>query len=266
MSDCGFDVGFKAVLARVDDVPERAGLLTGERDADDRLAALEAVLPWQDEAHRGTVLFGERFAVDAGREERQFVGGFGDGQSFRVRPREGTVGHVGSFGWALEGVELDELGFGGWLDHFDQLRQRKAGPRDAHRPRLNAAMAVGALFEIELGVKVVETEGHRFGTESIDRDLPWRRLEVFDIEVRLLARRELIEVRVDRGGLLVGLIATVLEGGVPLRRVMALGRFRDVHLSSRLELLLIRFVFAATGKRSTEQQARCAEAQRTATE
>ena len=261
MSDCGFDVGFETVLARVDDVPERAGLLTRERDPDDRLAAFEAVLPRQDKSHRGTVLFGERFAVDAGREERQFVGGLGEGQSLRVRPGEGTVGHAGGFGRSLERVELHELGLGGWLDHFDQLREREAGPRDAHRPRLDAAVAVGSFFEIELGVQVVETEGRWFGTESIDCDLPRRRLEVVDIEVRLLARRELVEVRVDRGGLLVGLVATVLERRVPLRRVVALRRLRDVHLSRRLELLLVRFVLAAAGERSAEQQSRSTESQ-----
>ena len=261
VSDFGFDVGFKAVLARVDDVPERAGRLARERDADDRLAALEAVLPRQDESHRGTVLFRERFAVDARREQRQFVRRFGKSQALGVGPREGTVSHAVGFGGTLEARELDELRVGGWLDHFDQFGQREAGPRDAHRPRLDTAVAIGSLFQFKLRVEVIETERHRLGAQSIDGDLPRRWFEVIDVEIRLLARRELVEVRVDRGGLLSRFIAAVLERRVPFRGIVVVRSLRDVDLSGRFQFDLVRFVFAATGQKSADQQSRRAETQ-----
>src|SRR5690606_6239968 len=58
MIDSGIDVRVEAVLARVLTAPRRDRQLLRKRNADDRLDALEAVLPGHDEANRRTVLVG----------------------------------------------------------------------------------------------------------------------------------------------------------------------------------------------------------------
>src|SRR5262245_38192644 len=63
MVDLGVHVGVEAVLIGCRDVPGVPGLLLDEAELDDRLAALEAVLPRHREPHRRAVLIGQRLPV-----------------------------------------------------------------------------------------------------------------------------------------------------------------------------------------------------------
>src|SRR3954465_10890064 len=56
MVDCGIDVGIKSVLSGIACLPGVERLLVGQRDADDRLDALEALFPRNNEPDRRTVL------------------------------------------------------------------------------------------------------------------------------------------------------------------------------------------------------------------
>src|SRR5258707_7132059 len=46
--------------------------------------------------------------------------------------------------------------------------------------------------------QIVEIKGHRLGTQSTDLHLPGRRLKTIDMQISLLAGRELVKVRIDR--------------------------------------------------------------------
>src|SRR6185312_7527401 len=80
------DVRVEAVLARRALVPRRRRLLVGERDLDDRLDALEAVLPRHDKLHRRAVLRRQLLSVETGSEDRERMHGLVDAQALDVRP------------------------------------------------------------------------------------------------------------------------------------------------------------------------------------
>ena len=64
------DVRRKVVFPGAVAIPESCRPFGGEFDLDDRLDALETVLPRHDEAQRRAMLFGQRMTVDAGGEDR----------------------------------------------------------------------------------------------------------------------------------------------------------------------------------------------------
>src|SRR5207249_11443916 len=64
-------VRIETVLTRRGQIPRGGRLLIGETDLHDRLDALEAVLPGNDEAKWRAVLVREHFAVEADCEDRE---------------------------------------------------------------------------------------------------------------------------------------------------------------------------------------------------
>src|SRR5690606_20753140 len=69
--DVRIHVRVEPVLVRRGHVPRGLRLALGEVDTDDRLDALEAVLPRHDQAQRRAVLVRQHLAVDADRKERK---------------------------------------------------------------------------------------------------------------------------------------------------------------------------------------------------
>ncbi len=85
------------------------------------------------------------------------------------------------------------------LDAIQKGRQRKADPRDDHRPALDAAHAIDALFERDGLENVFKGVGCGFRHEAIDLHRPGARFQRTRIGGRIaLPRSELIEVVVAR--------------------------------------------------------------------
>src|SRR5215510_3170544 len=82
--DGGIDVGIKAVLARILHVPGAGWLLLGEADSNDRLDALEAILPRHDQPDRRAILVGQRFPVEADGENGERMHGLVEAQAVDV--------------------------------------------------------------------------------------------------------------------------------------------------------------------------------------
>src|SRR5262245_49899541 len=82
----GVDVREEAVLVRSRVVPRRRRLRRDQRDLDDRLDPLEAVLPWGPEPHRPAVLRWQLAAVEPGREQGQRVHRLGDPTALDLPP------------------------------------------------------------------------------------------------------------------------------------------------------------------------------------
>src|SRR6185437_14114421 len=77
----------------------------------------------------------------------------------------------------VDGGELDELRLRVRLEALEQRAERKAVPRNHHRPALDAAHAVDALFERMRLEDVLERVGAGFAALAVDGHVPWRRLE-----------------------------------------------------------------------------------------
>src|SRR4029079_18929642 len=118
-------------------------------DPDDRLDALEAVLPRHHQLDRRAVLVGHDTAVETDGQDRERMQRLAQAQLFDVRPLQ----RAGLLARHLVGRELgrerDVLRARRGLELLDQRAEREAGPGDYHRPGLDAAQAIDALFERE---------------------------------------------------------------------------------------------------------------------
>src|SRR5215467_6805074 len=165
----GIDVGIEAVFAGRVGGPIGRRLLFDEADLGNRLDALEAVLPRDNQTQRRPVLIGQSFAVHSQAEQRQRMHGFIQAETFLIGkgnsrfPRRDHVFRV------VIGFESHELGFAGRLDLFEQSAQRESDPRHDDRPCLDAAMAVDALFERREFRDGVQVDG--FGLHYLAADL-----------------------------------------------------------------------------------------------
>ena len=138
-----------------------------------RLAALEAVLPRHHQAQRGAVLVGQHLAVHAHREQAQGVASLVDPQRLGVRPRQDRrVAEAGQLRRIVEGGELDVARVGGRREAADHRGERDADPRDDHRPALDAAVAVDALFEVARPDQVLEGVAGGPGDFAFDAHRP----------------------------------------------------------------------------------------------
>ncbi len=167
-----FDIGFEPVFVRQQRVPKGRGLFVGKRDTHYGFNALEAILPGNDQADRDTMLFEQRLAVNAGRDEGEFVLRFVDRQCFGIKSGIGPVQHVGGLLWSIECFKCDEPGRRLRLDRFQQVAQPKPGPRHTHSPCFHAAMTVGPLFQKKPGVDIVQIKRLRFAAKSVDHQAP----------------------------------------------------------------------------------------------
>src|SRR5215813_4803567 len=84
----GIDVREEPVLPGGLANPGRRWLTIRERDLDDRLDALEYILPGRHQAHRGAVLRRQLLAVEPGREQRERVHRLVDPQALDIGPLE----------------------------------------------------------------------------------------------------------------------------------------------------------------------------------
>ena len=122
---------------------------------------------------------------------------------FDVRIIQHAAADTGHLLRPVDGGELDELRLAGRLEAFEQVREREAVPRDHHRPALDAAHPVDALFERMRLEDVFERVCSRLRAQAFDGDAPGRRLERAALPDGVaLVRSELVVVRVGRDGLL----------------------------------------------------------------
>ena len=181
--DGGVDVGVEAVLVGADVVPGGVRLLVGEVDADDGFAALEAVLPGNDDANGGAILILEGVAEGAEGEERERVHGLVHAKAFRVGPIV-AAGGVGHLVLIVEGCELDVLGGGQRVAEIDELGERVAVPGDDHGPGLDAAEVIDAGLDGAIGHEVVDADGLGLLDHAADLDGPGPGLEGFGVDLR----------------------------------------------------------------------------------
>ena len=141
------DVGEEVVFVRNDIVPKGVRFLGDQLDLDDRLDALEAVLPRRDETQRGAVLRRKRVAVDARCEEGERIHRLREGQPLVVGPR---IPVQSLLPWSLVGtVEAEhphEARRREGLHEVEERFHRKARPRDRHSPGFDASVSVEPLF------------------------------------------------------------------------------------------------------------------------
>ncbi len=225
MIDGGVDVGVEAVLVGADVVPGGVGLLVSEVDADDGFAALEAVLPRDDDADGGAVLVGKGVAVGAEGEQGEGVHSLVHAKTFGVGPvvAAGSVGHLVL---VEERGELDVLGRGQRLAKVDELGERVAVPGDDHGPSLDAAEVVDAGLDGAVGEEIIDADGLGLLDHAGDLDGPGPGVEGFGVDLGLaLVGTEFVEVVVagglGLGGLGVGdgvLAGDCFEGGSSLDR------------------------------------------------
>src|SRR5260370_41042780 len=86
MVNVGIHVRIEAVFVGGGLLPGVHGLVAGEADADDRLGAFEAVLPWNHDAERGAVLIREHLAVHTETEQGERMHGLAHAESLDRRP------------------------------------------------------------------------------------------------------------------------------------------------------------------------------------
>ena len=122
--DFRIHVRVEPVLLRRRHVPARERPLVREMDADDRLRALEAVLPRHDDANRRAVLVRQHLAVDAHGDERQRVRGLLDREALAIGPLENGILDAGHLVPIRERQELHELGRRLRLEALQQIGQR----------------------------------------------------------------------------------------------------------------------------------------------
>src|SRR5208337_3155963 len=85
MVDVRIHVRIKAVFAGGGLLPGVQRLAAGEADADDRLGALESVLPWNHDAERSAVLIRQYLAVHAKTEQGERMHGLVHAETLDVR-------------------------------------------------------------------------------------------------------------------------------------------------------------------------------------
>jgi hypothetical protein len=139
-------VRVEAILLRRGDVPRGARLLLHEVDLHDRLHALEPIFPRRDQPERRAVLCRKPLAVNARHHERERIHGLVHAQAFHVRPLENVVALERQLLRIEQRGEFDVLRLRGRLEALDEIGERKAHPRNDHRPRLDTAEAIDALF------------------------------------------------------------------------------------------------------------------------
>ncbi len=197
MIDLGIDVRVEPVLARVLLRPRRLRLLLDERDADDGLDTLEAVLPRHDEPDRRAVLVGQRLTVEPHRQDRERVHGFVEPQALDVWPGQRLEHTLLSrhLRGPLQGLEGDVLGAALRFDLLQQLREREPHPGNDHRPAFHAAHAIDALLERNALQDVFERVVRRLADETVDLHRPWARLEAPRVGHRVaLVGAELVKI------------------------------------------------------------------------
>src|SRR5581483_6942725 len=201
--DARVDVGIKPVLARTGLVPGGLRLRLDETDLDDRLRALEAVLPRHHQAQRRAVLVRQHLAVQADREQGQRMHRLIQPQAFDVRPFEAGAEQAGALARHLRRIvqrgELDVLGARRRLDALDHAGEWDADPRYHHRPRLDTAQPVNAFLERERFQEIFQMIYRRLLHLAFDRDAPRARAQALGAFDRIvLVGAELVEVVIAR--------------------------------------------------------------------
>src|SRR5579885_29522 len=212
------DVGPEAVFGGLQHFPHALRPLLDEGELDDRLDRLEAVFPRHRQPQRRAVLLGERMAVGAGGDEGEIVGRLRHGQALDIGPREPGLALARRDLRVLEGLHAQVFRRAERLGQIDQLLQREAGPGDSHAPGLDAAVAIGALFEPRLAHEVVDADLERLVDQAVDRHRPWPDRQHLRRAGDFLVGAEFIEIVVVRVDQFVG------DGAVELVGVVALGR------------------------------------------
>ena len=147
-------------------------LLLGERNADDRLDALEAVLPRHDEPDGCAVLGRQDFVVQPDGQDGQRVHGFVHSKAFSVGPVERQAPAHRHPNHVVVTGEGDEARLLTRLAPPDEAREGKADPRDHHRPAFNTPMTVDPLLERLRLDDVFEGVRPRLAARSVNGDDP----------------------------------------------------------------------------------------------
>src|SRR5437660_10667521 len=108
-------VGVEAKRRWVGNVPRGSGLTLAEPYSDNRLGALESILPWHHNSERRPILIGQHLSIHSKAEQCQRMHGFIHAQTFHIRPLE----HIPRLAWHLLGVEygreFHKFRFAQWL-------------------------------------------------------------------------------------------------------------------------------------------------------
>ncbi len=175
------------------------GCSRGQLDLDDRLDALEAVLPRHDEPDGRAVRVREDPAVETDGEDRQRVHRLVEAQALDVRPVENGRTLARHLRRVEERRESDVARARGRLDVPQERREREPEPGDDHRPGLDAAHAIDAFLQRVSAEQVVGVELAGPLDLAADRDRPGAGAESRGLARGIvLARSELIEVVVSR--------------------------------------------------------------------
>src|SRR6516162_7246125 len=124
-------------------VPTGRRHFRNQPDPHDRLDALEAVFPRHHQAQGRPVLVWQILVVETDRQDGERVYGFVETQALDIRPIEGLekATLARHLAWPFQRLKGDELSVSLRLGTLDHTRERKANPRDDHRPTLDTAMA-----------------------------------------------------------------------------------------------------------------------------
>ena len=177
MFDLGIDVRVEAVGLGPSRCSRKSGLLLDELDLDDRLDALEAVLPRHDEADRRAVLVHQRLAIETDGEDGQRMHRLVHAQSLDIGPPKGLVSLARHFPRAEKRGERDVGRLALRLGALKHAAERDADPRNDHRPGLHAAQPVDAFLELLVLDQILELIGRGLVAEAVDLDGPGRGLE-----------------------------------------------------------------------------------------
>ncbi|CTQ48884.1 hypothetical protein JDO7802_00892 [Jannaschia donghaensis] len=188
-------VGVEAVFLRGRFVPRRVRLIFHQGNSHDRFDRLETVFPRHDQTHRGTVLVGDRFVVQARRHDRQRMHRFVQTQTLSVGPIEDRVIHGLHDIGQHRGFEGDELRVRLHAHLRQQFVELEPVPRDDHRPCLDAAETVYPLLRRDVPDQVSQLIVARVVDKAVDLHGPWLRLHRAGVLCRIaLARSEFVEV------------------------------------------------------------------------
>nr|ADI18334.1 hypothetical protein [uncultured Rhodobacterales bacterium HF4000_03E16] len=195
MVHLGVHVAVEPIFAAIGNVPACRRLLIGQGDAHHRLDRLEAVFPRHHQPQRCAVLIGDVATIDAGGHDGERMHRLVQPQPLDIRPLQHRIFLAPHLVRAIERLEGHVFRARLHPGQVQQVGQLEAVPGHHHRPGLDAAKAIDALFDGHPGHDVLEGKLAGIVDHAIDFHAPRIGGERMGIARRvILAGAEFVEV------------------------------------------------------------------------
>ncbi|NRP51540.1 hypothetical protein XMM354_003339 [Aliiroseovarius sp. xm-m-354] len=146
MAHLGVHITIETIFPRRGLVPTCRRLFVCQGDTHHGFDRFVAIFPRHHQTQRRAVLVRDVLAIDASGHDRQRVHRLVQPKTFDIGPVEHRKADTGHFLGAVGGLECHIFRAGLHPRHIQQIGQFEPVPRHHHRPRLDTAQTVDALF------------------------------------------------------------------------------------------------------------------------